>query len=104
MLLLSILIHLNNGRKRKKCILRESNEDRFASTVTRVYRAFVSTDQEKRETARSLSFSAPLLVAYIYIYIYIYFFFFRGGLDHVVGWRLSTDADLYNISEKGFLL
>ena len=50
----------------------------------------VCLDRPRKKNARNLSFSAPLLlVTYIYIYI---FFFFRGGLDHVVGWRLSTDV------------
>ena len=58
----------------------------------------------KKKTARSLSFNAPLLlVTYIYIFFvvvvvvvvvvfFLFCFFFRGGLDHVVGWRLSTDV------------
>ena len=45
----------------------------------------------KRETARSLSFSAPLLVTYIYIYI----------ISWVGAYLLRFH---YNISEKGFLL
>ena len=74
--------------------------DRLAPTVTRVvicvYRAFVSTDQEKRETARSSKLQCALLGN-------IHTFFF------VVGWIMSWVGAylltyLNNISEKGFLL